>query len=151
MNPHHSTPRLPTWFTWLFQPTRWPPQRISRQQFDSVVYLWWGVLSGHNFPKLRLLRCQNFLRIFLSFRSVGFCLRAWALGPRLPRPNAAALGSLAGPRSGRRAAPRGQGGRGCTEQRWPWPRTRIWGGKPLEAMGSLRDEVDEMLKVQVFF
>ena len=32
-----------------------------------------------HFPKLPLLRCPNFLRIFLPFRSVGFCLRA--LGP----------------------------------------------------------------------
>ena len=36
------------------------------------------------FPKLRFLRRQNFLRIFLPFGSVGFCLRAWAMGPRLP-------------------------------------------------------------------
>ena len=32
-----------------------------------------------HFPKLPLLRCPNFLRFFLPFRSVGFCLRA--LGP----------------------------------------------------------------------
>ena len=33
------------------------------------------------FPKLQLLRCQNFLKDFLPFRSVGFCLRAWSWGP----------------------------------------------------------------------
>ena len=37
-------------------------------------------------PKLPLLRCQNFLRFFLPFRSVGFCLRA--LGPRAAAPEA---------------------------------------------------------------
>ena len=36
------------------------------------------------FPKLPLLRRQNFLKVFLPVRSVGFCLRAWPLGPRLP-------------------------------------------------------------------
>ena len=37
-------------------------------------------------PRLPLLRCQNFLRIFLPFRSVGFCLRA--SGPRAAAPEA---------------------------------------------------------------
>ena len=64
----------------------------------------------------------------------------WALGPRLPRRDAAALRSLQRPRFGPRAAPRGQGGGGCEEQLRPWPRT----GKPPEAMGYLH-EVDEML------
>ena len=71
------------------------------------------------------------------------------MGPQLPRPHTAACGSLAGPRCGRRAAPRGQGGRGCEGERWPWPWTRIWGGKPPEAMGSLREEAGGMLMVQV--
>ena len=38
--------------------------------------------------------------------------------------------------------------------RWPTPAVasgrRVWGGTPLEATGSLREEVDDMLMVQVF-
>ena len=69
-----------------------------------------------------------------------------ALGPRLPRRDTAALRSREGPRFRRRAARRGQGSGGCAGQQRPWPRDEgFWGGKPLEAMGSLREEVDEML------
>ena len=97
--------------------------------------------------RIPCLSHQKFLRGFLPL--VPFCLRAWAAGPRLPRQNTAACGSLAGPRSGRRAAPRGQGGRGCGGQPRPWPRTRICLGKPPETMGSLREEAGGMLMVQV--
>ena len=49
--------------------------------------------------------------------------------------------------------------RGSSRPRQRWMRRttaavasgrRIWGGKPLEAMGSLREEVDEMLNVSLF-
>ena len=79
------------------------------------------------FPKLRLLWRQNCLRIFLPFGSAGFCLRAWPLGPWLPRPKTAAFRSRMGPRFGPRAAHRGQGGGGCEGRRRPWPRTKDFG------------------------
>ena len=71
-------------------------------------------------------------------------LGPWGRG--FPRQNTAAFGSGERPRCGRRAAHRGQGGSGCEEQIRPWPRTKdFWEENPLEAMGSLREEVDEML------
>ena len=67
-------------------------------------------------------------------------------GHIFPRRNTAALRSVQRPRVGRAAAHRGQGGRGCDGQERPWPRTKDLGRENLlEAMGSSRDEVDEML------
>ena len=75
-------------------------------------------------------------------------LGPWGRG--FPRQRTAALGSPRRPRVGRAAAHRGQGGRGCEERKWPWPRTKDLGREnPLEAMGFLREEGDEMLMVQV--
>ena len=113
-----------------------------------------GDFEWPQFPKLWLLRCQKFLKVFIP---LPFCwvlpagLGPWGLG--FPRPHTAALRSCEGPRFGPRAASRGQGSRRCEgEQRRPWPRTRDFGeGKPLEAMGSLREEVDEQLMVQFFW
>ena len=63
---------------------------------------------------------------FSPLRSFGFCL--WlGLGPRLLRQHTAALRKW-WQRFRGRAAPRGEGGRGCTEQSRPWPRRRIWWG-----------------------
>ena len=71
-------------------------------------------------------------------------LGPWGRG--FPRPNTAALGGLGRPRVGRPAAHRGQGSGGCEDERRPWPRTKdFWEENPPEAMGSSRDEVDEML------
>ena len=99
------------------------------------------------------MRCQNFLKGFSPSPFRWVLPAGLAMGPRLPRQNTTDSGSREGPRWGRPAAHRGQGGGGCEgERRGPWPRTRIW-GKPPEAMGSLREEVDEMLirfMVQVF-
>ena len=110
-------------------------------------------LEWPQFPKIPFLRCQNFLRSFLPFRSVGFCLRA--LGPS------------------------GRGSRGSTPLHWAAQEGRVsavarlieataavdvqdnnngrgLGTKDigeenlLEAMGSLHEEVDEMLMVQGF-
>ena len=94
---------------------------------------------------------------FSPLRSVRFCLRL-GLGPWLPRPNTAAHGSPRRPRFRGRAAPGGEGGCGCREQRRPWPRRRILVGKPHEPWDSVvkgsegrrNVEVDEMLMVQVF-
>ena len=73
-----------------------------------------------------------------------------ALGPQLPRLDTAALGSLERPCFHRRAAHRGQGSGGCAGQIRPWPRDEGFGGENLlEAMGSLREEVDEMLNVSL--
>ena len=104
-------------------------------------------LEWPQFPKLRLLRRQNFLKVFLPFR---FRLVLFAgLGPwgrSFPRQHTAALCSPQRPRCGRPAAHRGQGGSGCEDERRLWPRTKdFWEENPLEAMGSLREEVDEML------
>ena len=69
-----------------------------------------------------------------------------ALGPRLPRLHTAALGSLQRPGFRRRAAHRGHGSGGCAGQQRPWPRDEGFGEENLlEAMGSFREEVDEML------
>ena len=99
------------------------------------------------FPKLPLLRCQNFLRFFLPFRSVGFCLRALVPSGRgsrglTPLHYAAAKGHVSAVERlvEARAAVDVQdnNGRGLG--------TRDFGGENLlEAMGSLREEVDEML------
>ena len=42
-------------------------------------------LEWPQFPKLRLLRCQNFLKVFLPFRSVGFRLRGLGHGAAASR------------------------------------------------------------------
>ena len=69
-----------------------------------------------------------------------------ALGPRLPRQNTAACGSPERPRLGRPIARRGQGSGGSAEPQRPWPRDEGFGEENLlEAMGSFREEVDEML------
>ena len=81
----------------------------------------------------------------LPFRWVLFAgLGPW--GHSFLRLDTAALRRNVQPRVGRPAAHRGQGGRGCEDQIRPWPRTKNLGmGKSLEAMGSLREKVDEML------
>ena len=77
---------------------------------------------------------------------LGSVCRAWAWGRNFLRLDTAALRSLQRPHCGPRAAHRGQGGVGCEDQIRPWPRTKdFWEENLLEAMGSLRDEVDEML------
>ena len=98
-------------------------------------------------PKLPLLRCQNFLRFFLPFRSVGFCLRA--LGPRAAAPEAEHRCTTQ-PSTATFPPSRGSSRPG---QRWMCRTNtavasgrRIWGRKTiLEAMGTLHEEVDEML------
>ena len=99
------------------------------------------IFEWPQFPKLPLLRCLKFSQNFSPLRSVGFCL--WlGLGLRLPRQNTAALGSRARPRFRGPAAPGGEGGRACAGQRRPWPRSRIWEGKPHEALEFRCEEVD---------
>ena len=80
--------------------------------------------------KISTFEVPNFSQIFspLPFRWI--LPAGLGLGPRLPRPHAAALGSRERPRFRRRAAYRGQGGGGCEGQEWPWPRTKGLGGKP---------------------
>ena len=109
-------------------------------------------LECPHFPKLPLLRCQNFLRIFLPFRSVGFCLRA--LGPSgrgsrgsTPLHWAARYGHVSAVARLIEAKAavdvQAKNGRGLG--------TKDFGGENLlEAMGSLHEEVDEMLMVQGF-
>ena len=75
--------------------------------------------------KTSILRCPNFLKVFLPLVPLGSAWRV--VGPQLPRQNAAAFGSPERSFFGRPAASRGKGSRGCEEQRGPWPRTRIWG------------------------
>ena len=147
---HESTPRLPTWFTWLFQPTWWPPRRISIWQcFLTLV----RSFEWPQFPKLWLLRCQNFLRNFL---------------PSVPLGSACGLGQgAAAPEASHRCMAQPweamfQPSSGSSRPRRRWMRRRTSAvasdegfgvGKPLEAMGSLREEMDEMLirfMVQVF-
>ena len=111
-----------------------------------------GAFQCPQFPKLRLLRRQNFLRIFLPSVPLG---SACGLGPRalgLPRPNTAACGRRMGPRFGGRTAPRGQGRHGGGEQHEPWPRAKDLGREnPLEALRQWDpcEEMDELLMVQV--
>ena len=80
-------------------------------------------------------------KIFSEFFSPSFRLgSALRLPPRvrgLPRRNTAAQGSRERPRRRGGAAPGGEGGRGCTGRREPWPRRRIWGGRTSSGMGSL--------------
>ena len=104
-------------------------------------------LECPQFPKLPLLRCQHFLKVFLPFRSAGFCLRALGHGAtasrgQTPLHYAASNGHdvvlerLVEAKAAVDAEDKS--GRGLGR--------RIFGeGKPPEAMGSLRDEVDEML------
>ena len=68
---------------------------------------------------------------------------ACCLGLRFPRQHTAAHGSLRRPRFRGRAAPGGEGGRGCEDQPGPWPRRRILVGKPHEALGFRCEEVNE--------
>ena len=104
------------------------------------------------FPKLWLLRCQNFLKVFLPFCSIGFCLQG--LGHRGVAPEArhrcttqSSTGTL-----------RSSSGSSRPRQWWMRRTKRavasdegILGKEnPPEAMGSLREEVDEQLMVQFF-
>ena len=59
--------------------------------------------------------------------SFDWVLPVACLGPRLPRLDTAALGSRQRPRFRGPTAPRGEGGRGCTEQFRPWPQEDIGG------------------------
>ena len=112
-----------------------------------------GFLSGQNFQNFDFWGAQNFSQRFFS---PSFCLgsaRGLAWGLRLPRQNTAALRSLERPRFRGRAAPGGEGGRGCEEHRQPRPRRRILEGKPHEALGfccEVHEDVDGSLMVQVF-
>ena len=87
------------------------------------------ILSGQNF--------QVVPKIFSDFFSP-------SSRPPLPRQHTAALGSPQRQRFRGPAAPRGEGGRGCTEHRGPWPR------KPHEAWDSVARKWMKMLMVQVF-
>ena len=78
-----------------------------------------------------------FSEFFLPFVPFGFCPAASASGPRLPRLDTAAHGSPLRPRRRGGAAPGGRGRRGCAGQWRPWPRRRIWEGKPLEGWDSV--------------
>ena len=91
--------------------------------------------------KTSTFEVPKILSQFSPLRSVGFCL--WlGLGLRFPRWNTAALRSRERPRFRGRAAPGGEGSRGCEGQRRPWPRRRILVGKPHEALGFRCDEVN---------
>ena len=97
-------------------------------------------------PKLPLLRCQDFLRIFLPFRSVGFCLRASGPGAAAPE---ARHRCTTQPRT---ATFQPWSGLSRPRQRWMRRlRTAVASDEGfgeenlLEAMGSLHEEVDEML------
>ena len=93
-------------------------------------------LSGHNFQKFDIWGAKIVSKFFSPwFRWV--LPAGLAVGPRLPRRHTAALRSQLWARFSRRAASRGQGSGGCAERRLPRPRTRICGGKCLEAMGWL--------------
>ena len=123
---------------------------MASRHLKTTLFNFSEELECPQFPKLRLLRCQNFLKVFSPSVLLGSACGAWPLGHNFPRQHTAALRSLGGPRCGPRAAHRGQGGSGCEDQRRPWPRTKDLGTEnPLEAMGFLREEVNEMLMVQV--
>ena len=103
--------------------------------------------------KTSTFEVPKFLSEFSPLRSVGFCL--WlGLGLPLPRRNTAALGSPQRQRFRGRAAPGSEGGRGCRDQRQLWPRGRILGRKPHEALGfrceEVNEDVDGSLMVQLF-
>ena len=73
--------------------------------------------------KTSIVRCQNFLKVFLPLVPLGSAWRV--VGPQLPRQHTFASGSPERPQFGHRAGSRGKGSRGCEERIWPWPRTRI--------------------------
>ena len=76
--------------------------------------------------KTSTFEVPKFSQTFSPLRSIGFCL--WlGLGPRLLRRNTAALRSSRRQRFRGPTAPRGEGGRGCTEQFRPWPQEDIGG------------------------
>ena len=105
----------------FFQPTRCH-QNISRHNVSLSPE---RILSGQNFQNFDFWGTQNFLRLFLP--SFGWVLLvAWPRAPA-PRHNSAALRSPQRPRFRGRAAPRGEGGRGCTEHRGLQPRRRSLG------------------------
>ena len=69
-----------------------------------------GILSVDTFPKLWLLRRQNFLRVFFPFLSFRFCLRGWpwAAAPEAKhrctlQPRTATIGSSSGSSRPRRS------------------------------------------------
>ena len=84
-------------------------------------------------------------KIFSDFfsPSFGWVLPVACLRPRLLRRNTAALRSPRRPRFRGPAAPGGEGGRGCEEQKGPWPRRRILVGQSHEALGFRCEEVNE--------
>ena len=114
---------------------------ITSRRRKTTVFVKSTEVEWPQFSKL-WLEAPKFSPKFLPFVWVG-------LGPRLLRQNTAAFGSRARPRFRGRAAPRGEGGRGCTEQKGPWPRGRIWWRKPHETWDSVVRKWMKMLMVLV--
>ena len=120
-------------YVWFYPSKSWTKGTFSTNSMSqdiSKAQCFWSsgrILSGHDFWNFDFWDTKNFLRIFSPLRSVGFCVRL-GLGQRLPRQHTAAFGSPRRPRLRGGAAPRGQGGHGCEQQKGPWPRTRIGGG-----------------------
>ena len=119
---------------------------MASRHLKTTLFNFSEELECPQFPKLPLLRCQNFLKVFLPFRSAGFCLRGLGHGAsasrgKTPLHFAAAKGrELVLERLIKaKAAVDGKtyNGRGLGQ--------RILGRENLlEAMGSLREEVDEI-------
>ena len=126
--------------------TCFSPNSTAPRHLKPIMF----IESKEEFEWPQFRRCPNVLRIFsLSFRWV--LPASSAFGPRLPRQYTAACGSPERPRCHCPAAHRGHGSSGCAEHQRPWPRTKDFGEENLlEAMGSLHEEVDEMLMVQFF-
>ena len=114
---------------------------MAPRHLESIMFLKFGEdFEWPKFPKLRLLRRPNFLKIF------SFCVQ---LGCSSRGRTPAALRSLLRPRLGGQASPRGPRGPGCAGQQGLWPRRRIW-GKPHEAWDRCEGKWMNMLMVQVF-
>ena len=125
---------------------------MALRHLETTVFLNFSEdFEWPQFPNLPLLRCQHFLKVFLPFRSAGFCLRGLGHGATTSRGQtplhwAAEEGHVSAVERliEAKAAVDAEEEDGCGLGR------RILGREnPLEAMGSLRDEVDEMLMVQV--